>query len=518
METGHYDLIAIHPSSPRDVPEQQLDLEILVSFVRASGFSVLLLDSALNRPSLAVLPGGPAGPLPLLIYWHVPSRTELVALLNLHRGKTGNTLVAVGGYFATRHDLVILETVDALDIVILGETEVTVVELLRALKEGRPWFEEPGISHRAGGVPRRNPPRKLMADLSALPPAASDLFHESRLRLGQRVLFNRGCDSDCQYCGLQVPYRSAFSGRTRFWRSRSPEEILREIERYSADFGVRRFIFNAFVLFGYDSVGSRILEDVLRGLVLLDLQIEFSFVSHPDKLLRNRHLLPLMKEAGLRSIYLGIDSGLERALALYQVDFGLSEVYASLEALHAEKIPFDVGFFFFDPYISFHEILDHLAFVRSIYLWFGHMEKPFSFFLERQFLTSALRLNWGMPLCHKLQEDGLLVPANPLERDPAVRLKDPAAGKFFALHQTVWRLEEVKALRPFLWDRGRAMVHGLEHFPLRLAEELWTLLEQEPGMGLDSAVEWVRSWVRGEVPQLTDLEALGSFRSGGRRQ
>jgi anaerobic magnesium-protoporphyrin IX monomethyl ester cyclase len=516
MEIRGYDLVAIHPGSPAGVPEQQLDLEILVAFVRSSGFTVLVLDSALNRLDGAGLLERTADARPLLVYWHLPSRTELTALRSLSRVRPEDTLSVAGGYFATRNDLTILEAVRGLDAVVQGEPEVTIVELLRALKSGRPWFAEPGISLRSDGGPRRNPPRGLLDDLSVLPPAAPDLFHESRLRLGQKVLFNRGCNSDCGYCGLQVPYRSAFDGRTRFWRSRSSGEILREIEGYVAAFGVRRFVFNAFVLFGYDAAGSRILEEILQGLVARNLGIEFSFVSHPDKLLANRHLLPLMKEAGLRSIYLGIDSGLERALALYQVDFGLKEIFASLAALHEERIGFDVGLFFFDPYISFPEIRQHLQFVRTLRPWFGHMEKPFSFFLERQLLTSALRPNWGMPLCRKLEEDGLLVPTDPLERDPAVRFKDQAAGKLFALHQSVWRMEELKALRPFLWDRCRATAHGLELFPLRLAEELWEFLEKKPAVGLDSAIERVRSWVRSEVPWSANLEHLEALNPGGR--
>lgn len=516
MERPGYDLVAIHPGSPAGVPEQQLDLEVLAAFVRSRGFTVLLLDSALHRLDGAGLLERAAGARPRLIYWHLPSRTELIALRSLSPARLENAVSVAGGYFATRHDLAILEAVQGLDAVVQGEPEVTVVELLRALRLGRLWFAEPGISHRFEGSPRRNPPRGLLDDLSALPPAAPDLFHESRLRLGQKVLFNRGCNSDCGYCGLQVPYRSASPGRMRFWRSRSSGEILGEIERYAADFGVRRFVFNAFVLLGYDAAGSRILEEVLQGLRDRSLGIELSFVSHPDKLARNRHLLPLMKEAGLRSIYLGIDSGLERALALYRVDFGLPEIFASLEALHEERIGFDVGLFFFDPYISFPEIRQHLRFVRTLRPWFGHMERPFSFFLERQLLTSALRPNWGMPLCRKLEEDGLLVHTDPLERDPAVRFKDPRAGKLFVLHQSVWRTEELKALRPWLWDRGRATAHGLELFPLRLAEKLWDLLEAEPAMELDSAIERVRSWVRSEVPWSTDLEHLEALNPGGR--
>jgi hypothetical protein len=313
----------------------------------------------------------------------------------------------------------------------------------------------------------------------------------------QEVLLNRGCNSDCQYCGLQVAYRGAFKGRQRFWRSREPKAIVDEIEYFIEIYGVQRFIFNAFVFFGYSLEGREILERVLREILRRKLDIQFSFVTHPDKLHPNMQLLPLLKEAGLQSLYLGIDSGLARALHLYQVDFRVIDIFAALKILHESNIRFDVGFFFFDPYIEFDEIPVHLEFLRSIRIYFEHMEKPFSFYLDQQLLTSALRVNWGMPICRKLDEDGLLVHgADPLERDPAVRFQDHKAGRFFAAHQFILQTEEMKSLRrAFL---GETLVRDLDLLPLRVAEHLWEILARENDLPLPPVVEIMKSWLRSQ--------------------
>lgn len=499
------DLVAILPAgTPGGAPEQHLDLEILVSYVRSSGWTVRLLDATLHGRDqiLHSLQEKRAR----LVYWHLPSRSELLALKAMKGDGAldlAGAVMVAGGYFATRHDLAILQEIDRLDAIVCGEAEATLLALLEAIRDRRPWWEERGLAARAGGTVARNPPRPLLEDLTPLPAAAPDLFHPSRLSSAQKVLFNRGCDSDCQYCGLQLPYRKAFPARGQFWRSREPQAIVHEIEHFAKSYGVRRFAFNAFVLFGYLS-GGAILESVLREILRRRLSIQFSFVTHPDKLQRNRHLLPLLKEAGLQKVYLGIDSGLERALRLYNVDFGLADIYAALAALHEEQVPFDTGLFFFDPYLAFDEIPIHLDFLRRIGPYFAHMDKPFAFYLDRQLLTSALRVNWGMPICGRLEKDGLLVSgADPLERDPAVRFQDRSSGKLFAAHQLTLQTQEMRRLRPEL--ARHFSIGGLEPLPLRMAEALWECVAQDDGAEPPALAERMGDWLRCQ-PEWANLE------------
>ncbi|MFY9824040.1 MAG: radical SAM protein [Thermoanaerobaculia bacterium] len=380
-----------------------------------------------------------------------------------------------GGYFASRHDRAILSVLGGLDAVVHGELEEPVSGLLRALARGEPWRSMPGLTVRSGGVAVRNPRGRLLEDLDTLPMAASDLFHDGRLSSGQKVLLNRGCDSDCAYCGLQVPYRETFGGRKRFWRSRSPGRIVDEIEHYSVRHGVRRFVFQAFVLFGYDERGEAVIAGVAEEIERRGLDIEFSFVTHPGALARNAHLLPRLRQAGLVNLLLGIDSGLESALRRYRVGFGLADIFASLAALHGHGVSFDVGFFFIDPWTTFDEIQEQLAFLRRIRPFFGHMVRPYSFFLDQQILGSALHLNASMPLLAALATDGLLVPADPLSADPAARFSDPRTGWFYSVHQRLRKSSAYRAVRRRFLEPG-PLPDALEELPLAVAESLWDLL------------------------------------------
>jgi len=44
-----------------------------------------------------------------------------------------------------------------------------------------------------------------------------------------------------------------------------------------------------------------------------------------------------------------VDSGLDRALELYQVGFSREQIHGSLEALAEQEIPFYTAYIFYDP-------------------------------------------------------------------------------------------------------------------------------------------------------------------------
>jgi radical SAM superfamily enzyme YgiQ (UPF0313 family) len=482
------DLVAIIPSNGMvGAAVQHLDLEILAAFLRASGFRVLLLDGRSSGLAVAHSLETALSARPAAIYWHTPSRQQFLAMRGvLGRRSDGERPVQLaGGYFASRNDLAILLELKELDAVVHGELEIPMAELLAALTQRGPWHSTPGLTVREGGKAVRNPGR-LLEDLDVLPMAASDLFHAGRLRSGQKVLLNRGCNSNCAYCGLQVPYRDGFVGRERFWRSRSPRKIVDEIEHYTVRNGVRRFVFEAFVVFGYDRHGEEVIAGVAEEIERRGLRIEFSFVTHPGALVRSVHLLPRLRRAGLQDLLLGIDSGLERALRRYRVGFGLDEVFAALSALHHHRVPFDVGFFFLDPWMSFAEIREQLDFLRRIQPFFGHMARPYSFFLDQQILGTALHLNSGMPLLAELAADGLLVSTDPLAADPAARFADSRTGRFYAAHQRLRKSATYRALRPRLLEPGERPA-ALEDLPLTAAEDLWDLFLADPEMAVEDA-------------------------------
>ena len=121
---------------------------------------------------------------------------------------------------------------DDFDVVVRGEGERTMVELLAALEAGGDLPRCPGVVTAGAGARRALPARPFAADLDALPFPARDLLPngayiaDGRRRYGAAVttvMSTRGCPYACDFCSNVVFGHS--------YRARSPVSVVDEIEQ-----------------------------------------------------------------------------------------------------------------------------------------------------------------------------------------------------------------------------------------------------------------------------------------------
>ena len=140
--------------------------------------------------------------------------------------------LVVGGVHATVcPDSV--EALPAVDFVCVGEGEVALPGLCRALAAGDDPSDLPGFHVRTDQGWRRNPPPPLVADLDSLPDPHYDLFDFPTLYNVRRGLFpfimSRGCAFRCTYCCCRTLLDRA--GRGLYWRFESPDHAARRLRR-----------------------------------------------------------------------------------------------------------------------------------------------------------------------------------------------------------------------------------------------------------------------------------------------
>lgn len=492
MTSPQDDVLLVLPRPPRSREVvQNLDAEILLATLRRAGFRASITEETVPRPER------PAH----VVFWVLSTRHELLELLRASPGRPRLAgLQAAGGPFA-HHDTRLLDAVPGLDAVVRGELEAPVAALCRAIRRSEPWQEAAGLTVRGPAGVVRNPAPEPLPDLDHLPAAADDLFHPGRQQDGQQILFNRGCDSDCQYCGYQLLYRRDFPGRTRFWRTRGARPIADEIELYVRRHGVTRFVFNAAVFFGYGPRGTEVVEEVAEEILRRDLDIRFKIVTHPHHLVRNRDSLPLLERAGLDVVYLGADSGSQAALRRFRVEFDLDDTLSALEILHARRLTFTPGFIFYDPYMTFSEVGEQLAFLRRIAPYFAHMEATYPWFLDHHLLHRKLKITPLLPLADRLLEDGLLSPANGLGELREARFRDPAVGRLFRLHEAL-RQDPLHRLRSRLWNPDCvARNPRLNLLPVDLLERLWRELSKNETPGDEELLARAQAWLDEAAPR-----------------
>jgi hypothetical protein len=143
-------------------------------------------------------------------------------------------------------------------------------------------------------------------------------------------------------------------------------------------------------------------------------------------------ILEALKAAGLREVFVGIESGAKDQVRRFQKAASAARNLRALELLRRLGLAVDVGFIMFDPEMQLEELRHNLDFLRASDLW-THDAR----------LTKSLRLQAGTPQLLEFEGKGLV--AGSLDLDDLTypyRWLDPRAE---AVHN-VFRAWEQKAI------------------------------------------------------------------------
>jgi len=231
-------------------------------------------------------------------------------IINLVRQLRPSTRIVVGGYDPSLAPETWIDPALGVDAIVRGEGDVTFRELLRAWERGDLPTHVDGLWFRDGLTFRRNPPRAVakLTDGGVLPPNRRARVLSGYTFLGRQVDVletSRGCTFDCSFCSI-IEMR----GRN-FHRLPIPQ-VIDDI-RDAVSLGARSLFF----------VDDNITLDVERFKdlcrAIIDARLEHvdylvqamtaSIATHGDE------LAPLMRRAGFRYVFLGIENVLDEDLA-----------------------------------------------------------------------------------------------------------------------------------------------------------------------------------------------------------
>ncbi|GAB4330186.1 MAG: radical SAM protein [Promethearchaeota archaeon] len=224
--------------------------------------------------------------------------------------------IVAGGPHATAVPERTLRELPWLDVVVVGEGEVTLVELVRQLSSGGDdGFDSiDGIAYRTaeGGV-RVTKPRRPVEDLDSLPFPAWHLFGVKsslpygdlckRDKLELPVLTSRGCPYSCVFCQKVLGSRV---------RKRSVKNVVEELERNVERFGMTHAMF-VDETWGVDRERSRAL---CRAIIAAGLHDKISWGCYDRVSNVDEPTLRLMRAAGCKFMLFGIETCSDETLSL----------------------------------------------------------------------------------------------------------------------------------------------------------------------------------------------------------
>ncbi len=214
-----------------------------------------------------------------------------------------NTKVVIGGPHVTFTYEDILNEEEAIDIVVRGEGEQTMLELVRTLEKGGDLSDVDGISYREGDNMVVTPDRPFIKELDSLPFPARHLWHENIIdRLTEMpIISSRGCPFSCLYCSTSCMWGHEI-------RYRGTKNLIDEMEDVVNNFNIRRFIFNDDVF----TLNKNKVFEICDEIEKRDLGIHWACSSRTDTV--SKDMLERMKRAGCDTIYYGIESGNPKVL------------------------------------------------------------------------------------------------------------------------------------------------------------------------------------------------------------
>jgi radical SAM superfamily enzyme YgiQ (UPF0313 family) len=260
------------------------------------------------------------------------------------------------------------------DYIVRGEGEVTFRELLRALETGGVFESICGLSRREGGRWLHNPPRPVhrLEDGDIRLPNRGARVLQGYTLLGRQVDVvetSRGCTYDCSFCSI-------IEMRGRNFHTYSFERVLQDI-RDARDHGARTiFLVDDNITLNvrrFEQLCQAIIEAGLNKLDYFVQAMTSPIASHGEA------LAPLMRRAGFRYVFLGIENILEGDLEFLRASAkntaranGNNNGNATLKAiewLHRNKMYVVGGLIVGNPDDTRESIEANLAFARRYVDW-----------------------------------------------------------------------------------------------------------------------------------------------------
>jgi anaerobic magnesium-protoporphyrin IX monomethyl ester cyclase len=218
-------------------------------------------------------------------------------------------LTVTGGQHFTATAQGSLETYPEIDVIVRGEGEQTLTELVANHNKKETFKQIKGVSFRQDGKVIHNEPRPLIEDLEALPYPGYHLVKENvekyhfSVMAGDKAPYvliegSRGCYHDCTFCTQWRHWQER-------WRVKSAKRIADEMDYCQRNFG-SKFIWLTDDNFGTGTRPREIAEEIIQRKMPDD--VSWFVQARCDDITKNKEALPMLRKSGLNWVLLGVES------------------------------------------------------------------------------------------------------------------------------------------------------------------------------------------------------------------
>jgi radical SAM superfamily enzyme YgiQ (UPF0313 family) len=379
-------------------------------------------------------------------------------IVDLVRQLQPGVQVVVGGYdpslapeaYTGHHSGVV-------DFIVRGEAEITFRELLRAMEHGSGYDHIAGLSYRSGDRFYHNAERAvsgLDGDAIRLPRRDARVLTGYRLlgRQADVIETSRGCTFDCRFCSI-------IEMRGRNFHTYAFDRVLADIHD-ARDHGAR----SIFLVDDNITLDVRRFEALCQAIIDAGLSdLDYTVQAMTSAIANHGETLaPLMRKAGFRYVFLGIENILEGDLQFLRASAKNTQrangrpagnaTLTAIDYLHRNKMYVVGGLIVGNPNDTRESVETNLEFARRYVDW-PYIQHP----------TPYPRT----PMTQEFQERGLIISDRLEEYDgttAVVKTEHLSAAEAEFLR---WRAER--------WMK-------LHHLPMAFTHDPWFVLRNAPRM------------------------------------
>jgi anaerobic magnesium-protoporphyrin IX monomethyl ester cyclase len=317
-----------------------LGLAYLASYIHSKGVNVLIADLRQEKKGEYLKLLADFAPDVVGISCMTPTQNEAYAVARLTKSVRSESLVILGGVHASFKYEEVLTKVRYIDLVVIGEGEITLGEICKAWEGGltpTKLSKIPGIAFRDNGTIVVTTEREKIDNLDELPcptfdlvaiPSEKDYFQNAK---DLPVLTSRGCPFKCAFCSTSVMHGQKY-------RKRDPIKIVDELEYLKNKYhpGSFSFVDDTF------TVDKERTRKICYEIIHRNLDISWGCSARVDTL--SPDMIKLMRKAGCNGLFFGIESLNDEVLQAIKKGFKARKAINMVKMAMEEGMVVDTSF------------------------------------------------------------------------------------------------------------------------------------------------------------------------------
>ncbi len=284
-------------------------------------------------------------------------------LIKKIRRERPNTKIILGGEHPTVMMEEVFEDTPEVDIIVLGEGEEKLEEILR-----NDHLESiAGIAFKnSAGTIVRNGPRTRMKNLDKIPwPSWEKIPLENYLSTGRGygvqhtrsmpMIFSRGCPYSCTFCTNPQVWGTS-------WYSRSPKDVVKEIKYYISRYQITHIDF-------FDPtaiVNKKIIVEFCEEMIKENLNISWALPSGTRSEALDHEVLSLMKRSGALRVQYAPESGSKETLTRIKKKVNLENMSRSIAECSRVGIFSRATILYGFPDQTLYEVFESLKYITKM--------------------------------------------------------------------------------------------------------------------------------------------------------